>query len=147
MTKRIDAAAASVDNNLNLGVMVVSPLTGEVIYEHNADHLFIPASNVKLFTAAAALHFLGPHYHFMTKLYTNSKSENHPDSEIANLYLKGGGDPDLTDRELSEMVEQLQILGIKAIQGNIVVDNTLFDSDPWGPAGCGMRVLYGISLL
>ncbi|MAG21633.1 MAG: D-alanyl-D-alanine carboxypeptidase/D-alanyl-D-alanine-endopeptidase [Candidatus Marinimicrobia bacterium] len=133
IAKRIDAAAASVDNNLNLGVMVVSPLTGEVIYEHNADHLFIPASNVKLFTAAAALHFLGPHYRFMTKLYTNSKSENHPDSEIANLYLKGGGDPDLTDRELSEMVEQLQILGIKAIQGNIVVDNTLFDSDPWGP--------------
>ncbi|ACK70803.1 peptidase S13 D-Ala-D-Ala carboxypeptidase C [Gloeothece citriformis PCC 7424] len=44
----------------NWGIQVETLAEGTVIYSHNADKFFIPASNTKLFTTAAALHKLGP---------------------------------------------------------------------------------------
>src|SRR5277367_4955747 len=49
-----------------VGIQVIDLRTGKVVYEHNADHLFIPASNTKLFTTALALRTLGPDYRFAT---------------------------------------------------------------------------------
>ena len=43
----------------NVGIQVVSLGSGETVYELNPDMLFNPASNEKLFTAAAALSVLG----------------------------------------------------------------------------------------
>lgn len=37
------------------GILVKSLNSGEVLYSHNADHYFIPASNIKLLTTATAL--------------------------------------------------------------------------------------------
>jgi D-alanyl-D-alanine carboxypeptidase/D-alanyl-D-alanine-endopeptidase (penicillin-binding protein 4) len=37
------------------GIEVVSLTTGKVLYQQNADRLFTPASNTKLFTTAATL--------------------------------------------------------------------------------------------
>src|ERR1041385_9059801 len=37
------------------GIEIVSLATGQTLYSQNADKLFIPASNTKLFTTAAAL--------------------------------------------------------------------------------------------
>ena len=41
------------------GILVADRHTGEVIYEHNADKLFKPASTTKLYSVAAALDALG----------------------------------------------------------------------------------------
>src|SRR5215207_5920522 len=41
------------------GVSVVSLKDSRVVYERNADKLFTPASNMKLFPTAVALEFLG----------------------------------------------------------------------------------------
>ncbi len=52
----------------------------------------IPASNRKLFTAAAALALLGPDKTETTDILADSK----PDSSgtiTGNIYLRGGGDP------------------------------------------------------
>ena len=48
----------------------------------------MPASTNKLYTCAAALHYLGNDYTFTTRVL---KKKN-------NLVLKGGGDPDPKDR-------------------------------------------------
>ena len=44
----------------NWGILVESLKDGKLLYSHNADRFFIPASNVKLFTTAAALQSLNP---------------------------------------------------------------------------------------
>jgi len=44
----------------NWGILVESLKDGRLLYSHNADRYFIPASNVKLFTTAAALQRLDP---------------------------------------------------------------------------------------
>ena len=55
------------------GVKVVSLDTGEVLYERNAHKLFVPASNMKILTAAAVLHLLGEDYVFRTPVTTSGK--------------------------------------------------------------------------
>ncbi|MGK7929913.1 MAG: D-alanyl-D-alanine carboxypeptidase [Microcystaceae cyanobacterium] len=64
------------------GVLVESLETGQVFYSHNADKYFIPASNTKLFTTAAALQRLNPNGKIRTKSVrewinvTNQRSNN-----------------------------------------------------------------------
>src|SRR5580658_3617587 len=52
------------------GVEVVSLSTGQTLYAQNADKLFTPASNTKLFTTAATLALIGPDYKFRTTVET-----------------------------------------------------------------------------
>ena len=52
-----------------VGVKVVSLDTGRVLFEENAHKLLRPASNMKLYTVAAALDRLSPDYRFVTSVY------------------------------------------------------------------------------
>ena len=49
-----------------LGLAIVNLASGEVVFESNSSHLFVPASNTKLFTTALGLTRLGPDYRFHT---------------------------------------------------------------------------------
>lgn len=51
------------------GILAVDARSGETLYEHQADQLFLPASTAKLFLAAAALNELGPDFRFETPVY------------------------------------------------------------------------------
>jgi D-alanyl-D-alanine carboxypeptidase/D-alanyl-D-alanine-endopeptidase (penicillin-binding protein 4) len=106
------------DSKTIIGVEVVSLKTGERLFEKNSNKLFIPASTMKLVTAAAALNVLGVDYRFETKLFFD---------EEGNLYLRGSGDPDLSRYDLEKLAVQLKMRQVYKISGNIVVDNTLFD--------------------
>ena len=71
--------------------------TGNVVYSHDADRLFTPASNTKLFTTAAALALIGPDYRFRTTV----ESATAPDKYgrlSGDLVLVGRGDPNLSGR-------------------------------------------------
>ena len=46
--------------SMHWGILIVDPGRGETLYSHNADKLFMPASNQKLLTGATALTQLGP---------------------------------------------------------------------------------------
>lgn len=48
--------------NGKLGVVVKSLSSGETIYEHNPDKMYIPASNEKIITSVSALSLLGNDY-------------------------------------------------------------------------------------
>ena len=74
-----------------VGLKVVSLDTGRVLFEENAAKLLRPASNMKLYTVAAALDRLSPDYRFSTSVYATTR----PDTAglvRGNLTIYGRGD-------------------------------------------------------
>jgi D-alanyl-D-alanine carboxypeptidase/D-alanyl-D-alanine-endopeptidase (penicillin-binding protein 4) len=124
--------------NAHWGVVIQSLQTGEYFYKRNEDKLFKPASNLKLFTTAAALLKLGPDYRYETELYYNGNL----DGSILNgdLILLGRGDPTISGRfnfndpyrVFNKLADSLIEKGIDEITGNIIGDDNLFDDKPLG---------------
>jgi serine-type D-Ala-D-Ala carboxypeptidase/endopeptidase (penicillin-binding protein 4) len=119
------------EDTAHIGVKVVSLKNGQRIFCRAQDKLFVPASVLKIFTAAAALDLLGVDFRFETNIYALEKPEN--GAIRGDLYLKGGGDPSLTIEDLRNLAFQLQLKGIRCIEGSLIVDNTEFDPVPLGP--------------
>src|SRR5207302_1718869 len=87
-----------------------------------------PASNVKLFTTAAALAILGPEYRWKTVVYADAPVAA---GELkGRLYLKGHGDPSLVVEDLWRVVTDLYAGGLRKVTGDLVVDDTFFDAAP-----------------
>lgn len=117
----------------SIGIHVVALDTGRVIYSCNATARFIPASNEKLVTAAAALQALGEHYEFRTAVYGAGTM----DGALlrGDLILQGGGDPTLGGRREDEdaltifqrWARVLKARGLRRVAGDIVADDTFFD--------------------
>ncbi len=124
------------------GVLVTSLERGDTLFAHNAHRTFAPASNVKLLTAAAALHHLGPEYRFRTFLLaTGSTDEGVLEGD---LFLYGTGDPSLSDRSgdraFRRMARRLRERGIRAVEGDVLGDGTYF-SGATRPEGWSRRDL------
>jgi D-alanyl-D-alanine carboxypeptidase/D-alanyl-D-alanine-endopeptidase (penicillin-binding protein 4) len=120
------------------GIVIKSLNTGEIIYSQNENKLFIPASNLKLFTTASALENLGPKYQFKTKIYL--QGEIRYSTVYGDLIIKGGGDPTFSGRfynnnifkVFDDWIDSLLDLGINNIRGNIIGDDNLFDESIYG---------------
>ena len=112
--------------------LVVMTQAGKVLFQNNAKKLFIPASNVKILTISAAMHYLGPHYRFVTKIYGSRSIDEHGVLR-GNLYLKGSGDPSLRTEDLWKISRRLYMLGLRKVTGRIYLDTTLFDKVHFGP--------------
>lgn len=104
---------------LKNGGAVVATNGGQTIFEHRASDHFIPASTIKVATAAAALHHLGRDYCFTTEFYLT------PDGRLA---VRGLGDPSLTSEELPKIVAGLKQAGLTQVTG-IMLDDTYFSPD------------------
>jgi D-alanyl-D-alanine carboxypeptidase/D-alanyl-D-alanine-endopeptidase (penicillin-binding protein 4) len=125
----LDAVLAAIAPGTHLGVMVVNAADNGVLYERNARERFMPASTLKLFTAAAALYYLGPTHRFLTDVLLDEPE--HGGRLVRNVYLRGSGDPSLLDADLAALASALRQQSIVGITGDIVVDDTAFDSVPW----------------
>ncbi len=103
---------------------------GRVVFERDATRPLIPASNQKIFALAAALDLLGPDFVFKTRL---ARCGN-------DLVVVGDGDPAIGDSRLCEQAGEpitatferwavaLSERGVKTIAGDLVIDETSFDS-------------------
>lgn len=116
------------------GVYVQNLRTGEVVFSRNADMNLMPASNLKIVTAAAALHTLGPNYRYRTGLYFRGDAEG--SILRGDLVLRGSGDPTfgsaLTQRDpLREWARQLRALGVTRIEGRLIGDDNAIDDQPY----------------
>jgi PBP4 family serine-type D-alanyl-D-alanine carboxypeptidase len=102
-----------------------------LLFSHNADDSFVPASNQKLLLSAAALAQLGPDYRFRTLLFADAAPEG--SSVIhGNIYLKGYGDPTLDRSDLAAFVMALKKDGLRSIAGDLVADDSYFSGSPFG---------------
>lgn len=87
-----------------IGFKFVDVESGVVLAEQNAGDLFTPASNAKLYTTAMALARLGAEYQFRTEVRTSSGWKP-GETTVADLYLVGGGDPNLSGRPLPYRID------------------------------------------
>ena len=98
-----------------------------------------PASVMKLITAFAALERLGPAHTWRTRIATTGTLR---DGVLAgDLYLIGGGDPLLDHVRLWKMLRRLRGLGVRHIEGDIVLDASIFRLPPHDPAAFDGRPL------
>jgi len=110
------------------GISVVSVKTGAVIAQVTSDKLFVPASTVKLYTAAAAFSLLGSDYKYRTGVYGIQGRDSISYNDIENsefshsagisngtldgdMVLVGRGDPNLSGRVLPFNKETERSLG------------------------------------
>ncbi|HNT34309.1 MAG TPA: D-alanyl-D-alanine carboxypeptidase/D-alanyl-D-alanine-endopeptidase [bacterium] len=122
------------------GVYVYSASREEEIYSFNKHTLMVPASNMKLYTTAAALVKLGPNFRYETSLFRTGDIDP---SGILNgsLVVRGSGDFSLSARfhngnalkPFDDWIEELKKAGINKVRGDIVGDDSVFDNKNHGP--------------
>src|SRR5829696_5921315 len=122
-----------------VGIKVISLDTGKVLFEENAQKLLRPASNMKLYTVAAALDRLSPDYRFSTSVYANTR----PDASgivHGELTIYGRGDPSIAARfnngdyfkAIDNLATRIGAAGVKRVEGDLVGDETYFIGPKYG---------------
>jgi len=100
-------------SRLRWGISIQTLSSAQNLYSRDAQKFFIPASNTKLFTTAAALQRLGSQFQIRTSVYGSSD----------NLRIVGRGDPSFTNTQLQELVQQLSRRGIRQVNQLIAEDS------------------------
>lgn len=118
------------------GVCVMDLHTGKVVAGYNADKGIITASTMKIVTAASALELLGKDFLFHTRVYAVGDIDSQGTLK-GNIVIAGGGDPTLGSRFFKDrpafvdtLVMQLQVAGIKRIEGGIELDASAIPDQP-----------------
>ena len=143
LQRPIDRALAH--SGPEVGLLVQDLSTRQVLASRADTVARPPASVEKLYTTVAALRLLGPQARLQTTvLGTGGLATG--GVWHGNLYLHGGGDPTFGDGNWNrlyegghgptalQLAEQLRRLGIRRVTGHIFADDSLFDTDPGGPA-------------
>jgi D-alanyl-D-alanine carboxypeptidase/D-alanyl-D-alanine-endopeptidase (penicillin-binding protein 4) len=117
----------------SVGVKIVSLDTNRTIFEENAAKYFMPASNMKSYTVAAALEKLSPDFRFVTSVYASTA----PDSSgtiKGDLSVYGRGDVSFStafeggdsSNKLKALADKIVGAGVRRIEGNLIGDESYF---------------------
>lgn len=102
------------------GTVMLNDEVGKPLVALNADHLFIPASIIKVLTSQISLDLLGAEYRFKTECYF--------DSSTKSLLLKGRGDPYMISDEIRLLAATLKkVVGTHI--GSLTIDDHFFSPD------------------
>jgi len=119
-------------------VKIVSLDTGTVVFEQDANKFVRPASNMKLYTVAAAFDRLTPDYRFITSVYAKEKVE---DGKIkGDLIIYGRGDPSIAARfnngdyfkGINELASRIVAAGVRRVEGDLIGDESYFVGPHYG---------------
>src|SRR5690606_4803617 len=124
------------------------------IYRRNAEQVFLPASNQKLLTGAAALETLGPAFQFRTDVHASGQIRD--GILYGDLIVRGGGDPTFSARfgddsrsVFRAWADSLRARGISRVQGGIVGVDSAFTGPSigagwaWDDLDAGFAAEYG----
>jgi len=93
-------------------------------WRHRAERPMPPASTMKVLTTIVALDRLGPEHRGFTELRSAAAVQG--GVLRGDLVLRGGADPELGTAQFWDLLMQLRARGIEHIEGDLVVDRTLF---------------------
>lgn len=110
---------------VKIGVAVHAVKDQKEVFSYHATDPLNPASTMKVITSAVAFTKLGGAYAYKTAFTTDRMSKG----MIHNLYIQGSGDPSVVQERLWSMIKDLRVRGVREIQGDIIIDNSYFDSE------------------
>jgi serine-type D-Ala-D-Ala carboxypeptidase/endopeptidase (penicillin-binding protein 4) len=121
---KVDAIANRPEFSRSRWGILIQPLSSTTtLYSRDSHKYFIPASNVKLLTTAAALQKLGASFRIRTSVYSG---------ENGNLYIAGRGDPSITVTQLKSLAQQLKQRGISRVN-ELIGDDSYFQGNAVNP--------------
>ena len=121
---QVDAIANRPEFSRSRWGILIQPLSSTAtLYSRDSTKYFIPASNVKLLTTAAALQKLGTYFRIKTSVYSG---------ENGDLYIAGRGDPSITETGLKSLAEQLKRRGISQVN-QLIGDDSYFQGSAVNP--------------
>ena len=134
-TPALDAAAHAIASSHSLegaavGIAVLDVDSGRLLAAVGEHLALNPASNAKLYTAAAALATLHGEHRYETTL--TGKLEG--DAVSGPLAIRGYGDPSLLTADLASMVQEVKGFGVRRVEGDVVVDQRFYDEQTTPPA-------------
>jgi D-alanyl-D-alanine carboxypeptidase/D-alanyl-D-alanine-endopeptidase (penicillin-binding protein 4) len=132
--KKASLRAPASASGVSIAIAEQDAAGGAAVFSVNPDRPLTIASVSKLFSSAAALHYLGPTYQFKTVLYRSGV--------VAGGLLKGpllvvgGGDPNLSGRfydsnpqaVFDAWADGLRAAGITHVSGDLLLNAAFFDS-------------------
>ena len=120
------------------GISVISMANGATVYQRNADKLFTPASNMKVYTTGVALDLLGADYRWRTSVYASTQPDTSGRIQ-GDVVLYGRGAPDLVSHSqdesrgsLAKLADDLYQRGVRRVEGNVIGDESYFRGDLLG---------------
>ena len=135
-----------------VGVKIVSLDTGKIVFEENAEKYFMPASNMKSYTVAAALERLSPDFRFVTSVFAPAMPDVNGTIR-GDLTVYGRGDVSISTafydgdyyEGLDALAQKIVQAGVKRIEGNLVGDESYFTGNaiPGGWEWDDLQWYYG----
>ncbi|MHB8512405.1 MAG: D-alanyl-D-alanine carboxypeptidase/D-alanyl-D-alanine endopeptidase [Actinomycetota bacterium] len=134
---------------------VAAARDGRVVYSRNGDALMKPASLLKLLTTTTAMTRFGPKTRFATRV--TGPSHDSKGVIHGSIAMIGGGDPTLASASfaaanylaagsngkvpvfasgsptIEELAGFIASAGVRRINGDIIADESIFDSSRWQP--------------
>jgi PBP4 family serine-type D-alanyl-D-alanine carboxypeptidase len=140
----------------NFGIEFYALDSGKIVYAHNANKLFVPASTTKLLTEGTLLAKLGSDYRFHTKIYRTGPLDKNWRLK-GDLVLVASGDPNLSNRirpdgtlafenedhsyggppvsgdplaVIKELAKEVHEKGVRRVDGRVLIDASLIPDGP-----------------
>ncbi len=120
----------------DVGISIFSISKDKYLYEYNPDRPLVVASNMKLFTTATALVYLGAGFEYKTEIFY--RGDISVDGKLdGDIIIKGSGDPNISGRFFDGNVTAVPTYwagkvkehGIQVINGDIIADDSIFDRE------------------
>ena len=102
------------------------------LLNHQPDIARTPASTMKLVPSFIALDTLGADFIWHTRVYHTGIVIG--DTLLGDLVIQGSGDPKMTHERLQQLLYKVKATGIRHIDGDIIVDSTVFKQVTKDPA-------------
>lgn len=124
----------------NFSLIVLDAQTGRTLVDYRSTAAMVPASITKVMTTGAAYLNLGKGFRYETPVYLEGVQEG--SIFHGNLILQGSGDPSIDSHYFPEiaqalpnqLIEALNNKGIKKLEGQLLIDASLFSDDGYVPS-------------